>query len=51
MRIPSALKLLQNSRIPKHSANAQQRFCGTHRQISAFAVPEKEAINCLTLSF
>ena len=42
IRIPSAWKLLQNSKIPKHSANVQQRFWGKFRQISAFALPENE---------
>ena len=38
----SALKVLQNSRIPKHSAKAQHFFTGIFLQISALAEPENE---------
>ena len=44
MRMESAEKLLQNSRMPKHWANAQQCFAGCKRQISAFAAAEKDNV-------
>ena len=42
--IPSAEKLLANSRTPKHSARAQQCFWGKIRQTSALAAEEKELL-------
>jgi hypothetical protein len=43
MRIFSPVKLLQNSKMPKHCASAQQCRVGILRQISAFAFAEKDA--------
>jgi len=48
MRTPSAVKLLPNSRTPKHSATAQQFFVKGARQTSAFALAENEIATFLS---
>jgi hypothetical protein len=42
IRIPSTEKLLAKSKIPKHSAKAQQFFADTQRLTSALAAAENE---------
>ena len=47
----SSEKLLQNSRMPKHSANAQQPDWGYSLQTSALAEPEKDSMFFLSFCY